>query len=196
MDAAAQKLHLRQSIKERLKHLPTHERTAESRTLCKALLHALPQTPLVISTYLPTASEADVTDALKALLEQGCTLYGPSTVGQGFEFRQFQSMDELIAGRFDIREPLRSNPELRLEDVDYVFVPGVGFDRQGHRLGRGNGGYDRWLAKLRAVNTKAKVWGIAFESQLTADVPVEAHDQIMDGICTARGLIELQHPRV
>jgi len=99
-------------------------------------------------------------------------------------------MEELIPGRFDIREPLRSNPELKLEDVDYVFVPGVGFDRNGHRLGRGNGGYDRWLAKLRAVNPNVKVWGIAFEFQLTDSVPIEAHDQIMDGIFTARGLIE------
>jgi 5-formyltetrahydrofolate cyclo-ligase len=194
MDAITQKQHLRESIKERLKHLPMNERTAESRTLCKELLHALPKTPLIISTYLPTPNEADVTDALKALLEQGCKLYGPSSVGQGFEFRRFHSMSELIPGRFDIREPLRSNPELRLEDVDYVFVPGVGFDRQGHRLGRGNGGYDRWLQKLRAVNTKVKVWGIAFEFQLTDSVPVEAHDQIMDGVFTARGLIEKPRP--
>lgn len=194
MDPSAQKQHLRESIKERLKHLPMNERVAESRTLCKELLHALPKTPLVISTYLPTPNEADVTDALKALLAQGCQLYGPSSVGQGFEFRQFQSMDELIPGRFDIREPLRSNPELKLEDVDYVFVPGVGFDRKGRRLGRGNGGYDRWLQKLRAVNSKVKVWGIAFEFQLTDDVPVEAHDQIMDGVFTARGLIETPRP--
>jgi len=190
MDFAAQKDHLRQSIKERLKHLAPNERVAESRTLCKELLHALPKTPFVLSTYLPTPNEADVTDALNALFGQGCGIFGPSTVGQGFEFRQFHSMDELVTGRFDIREPLRSNPELKLEDVDYVFVPGLGFDRAGHRLGRGNGGYDRWLAKLRAVNTKAKVWGIAFECQLTADVPVEPHDQIMDGVFTARGLIE------
>lgn len=194
MDLAANKQHLRESIKERLKHLPTNERVAESRTLCKELLHALPNTPLVISTYLPTPNEADVTDALKALLDRGCTLYGPSSVGQGFEFRQFRSMDELIPGRFGIREPLRSNPELKLEDVDYVFVPGVGFDRRGHRLGRGNGGYDRWLQKLRAANAKAKVWGIAFESQLTAEVPTEPHDQIMDGVFTARGLIEVPRP--
>lgn len=194
MDFAAQKQHLRESIKERLKHLPANERTAESRTLCKELIHALPKTKLVISTYLPTANEADVTDALKVLLERGCELYGPSSAGQGFDFRQFRSMDELVTGRFDIREPLRSNPLLKLEDVDYVFVPGVGFDRQGHRLGRGNGGYDRWLQKLRAVNAKAKVWGIAFESQLTADVPTEPHDQVMDGIFTARGLIETPRP--
>lgn len=190
MDFAAQKDHLRQSIKERLKHLTPNERVAESRTLCKELLHALPKTPFVLSTYLPTPNEADVTDAIKAMLAQGCGVYGPSTVGQGFEFRQFASMDELVTGRFDIREPLRSNQELKLEDVDYVFVPGLGFDRAGHRLGRGNGGYDRWLAKLRAVNTKAKVWGIAFECQLTAEVPTEPHDQTMDGVFTARGLIE------
>ncbi len=194
MDPSAQKQHLRESIKERLKHLPANERAAESRTLCKELLHALPKTPFVLSTYLPTANEADVTDAVKALLDQGCDVYGPSSAGQGFEFRQFRSMDDLVTGRFDIREPLRSSPLMRLEDVAYVFVPGVGFDRKGRRLGRGNGGYDRWLAKLRAVNPNVKVWGIAYESQLTADVPVEPHDQIMDGVFTARGLIETPRP--
>lgn len=190
MDFPEEKEHLRRSIRERLKHLSPSERDAESRTLCKEMLHALPNTPFVCATFLPTANEADVTYLLEKLLEQGCTLYGPSSVGQGFEFRQFHALEELITGRFDIREPLRTNALMPLEDVDYVFVPGVGFDRKGHRLGRGNGGYDRWLEKLRAVNTKAKVWGVAFEFQLTADVPSEPHDQQMDGVFTARGLLE------
>lgn len=188
MDLPEAKDHLRRSIRERMAHLSAGERDAESRTLCKEMAHALPEGTFRCATYLPTANEANVDYLLERLLERGCALYAPSSVGQGFEFRRFHAMDELIKGRFDIREPLRSNELLALENVDYVFVPGVGFDRAGGRLGRGNGGYDRWLEKLRAANPKATVWGIAFESQLTAEVPREAHDQTMDGIFTARGL--------
>lgn len=194
MDLPAHKEHLRRSVRERLKHLAAAERDAESRTLCKEMLRALPEKTLVVSTYLPTPNEADVTYLLEKLLARGCNVCGPSSVGQGFEFRRFHALDELIAGRFGIREPLRSNELMKLEDVDYVFVPGVAFDRRGYRLGRGNGGYDRWLAQLRAVNKKAVVWGIAFEFQLTDSVPTEAHDQRMDGVFTARGLITPPRP--
>ncbi len=68
-----------------------------------------------------------------------------------------------------------------------VLVPGRAFDAKGARLGRGNGGYDKWIAQERSRNAPYQYWGVAFECQVVDEVPVEAHDQKLDAVVTARG---------
>jgi len=72
--------------------------------------------------------------------------------------------------------------------LDLVIVPGVAFDRKGHRLGFGAGYYDRFLPKLRPGVKKIAV---AFEVQLVDSVPAEEHDIRMDAILTEEQLISL-----
>ena len=64
--------------------------------------------------------------------------------------------------------------------VDLAIVPAVGVDRNGNRLGRGGGYYDRWLGrhKCRAA------WVVALDCQLLDAVPAEPHDALMDGVFT------------
>ena len=54
-----------------------------------------------------------------------------------------------------------------------MVVPGLAFDQQHHRLGRGAGYYDRFLSTL--PETAATV-GLAFDFQLTESLPTQAHD--------------------
>lgn len=56
-------------------------------------------------------------------------------------------------------------------DVDLFIVPGVAFDRQGHRLGRGGGHYDRLLA-----NVSVPVIGLAYTCQIVSRLPQEKYD--------------------
>jgi 5-formyltetrahydrofolate cyclo-ligase len=65
-----------------------------------------------------------------------------------------QSMDELVIGKWKILEPPRerwgeAGKDLEPEEMDLVIVPGVGFSRQGGRMGNGQGYYDRLLARVR-----------------------------------------------
>ena len=62
-----------------------------------------------------------------------------------------------------------------------VVTPGLGFDRNGNRLGRGGGYYDRFFAHGRL---KACKCGFAFAEQLIDSVPVTDHDQPMDMLIT------------
>ena len=62
---------------------------------------------------------------------------------------------------------------------DWFFVPGVGFDLNGGRLGRGKGFYDRYLENSKAVKI-----GLAWSGQLIEEIPVESHDCHMDFIIT------------
>jgi len=84
------------------------------------------------------------------------------------------SMEGVHKGAYGMVEPpLDPNKALALKDIDAVVVPGLAFDRQNNRLGRGAGYYDRFLSTLpKHVSTV----GLAFDFQLTESLPVEAHD--------------------
>ena len=62
----------------------------------------------------------------------------------------------------------------------WPWCPAWAFDRQGNRLGRGKGYYDRLLPHLP---TAYKI-GICFPYQLVNDIPTDAHDIRMDEIIT------------
>jgi 5-formyltetrahydrofolate cyclo-ligase len=65
-----------------------------------------------------------------------------------------------------------------------VAAPGLAFDRNGNRLGRGKGYYDRFLARTRSVAESVTVIGICLSEQVVDAVPHEDHDQPLDGVVT------------
>ncbi len=90
------------------------------------------------------------------------------------------SMEDVHKGTYGINEPL-SNPDkaLAVKDLDAVVVPGLAFDKQYNRLGRGAGYYDRFLSTLpKSVITV----GLAFDFQLTESLPTEAHDMRLNQV--------------
>ncbi len=180
---------VRERIKERALRFTPKERDAESRSICRRIMENLPEGPQTICAYWPMPSEVDIAPLVTDLLEKGHTVFLPCFTRAFFEFRQIESVDDLVTGKFGLKEPPASAPILDLHTVSIVLLPAIGFDRTGNRLGRGNGGYDRWLADLKKVNPTALLWGIAFEHQLTDSVPTETHDQKVDTIMTAHMMI-------
>lgn len=69
--------------------------------------------------------------------------------------------------------------------IDAIIVPGIAFDRHGHRLGRGKGFYDRYLRGVQ----RAALIGAAFCEQIVEAVPVEAHDVAMHSLASADGVV-------
>jgi 5-formyltetrahydrofolate cyclo-ligase len=67
-----------------------------------------------------------------------------------------------------------------------VAAPGLAFDRQGNRLGRGKGYYDRFLIRSRAEARAITVLGVCLSEQIVDTVPHESHDQPLDGLVTER----------
>lgn len=100
------------------------------------------------------------------------------------------SMDELVAGTWNILEPPKhrwgeSGKEVSVKTLDLIMVPGVAFDRLGGRLGNGQGYYDKLLNQVRADTT---LIGVGFECQLFDKIPMQAHDIYLDGILTDQSL--------
>lgn len=97
-----------------------------------------------------------------------------------------QSVDELIIGKWKILEPPRDRwgepgKEVAPEEIDLVIVPGVGFSRQGGRLGNGQGYYDRLLERVRP---DCPLIGLCYECQLFDNLIVGPHDVFMDKVVT------------
>ncbi len=103
----------------------------------------------------------------------------PVVQGDGLLLRQYTGTNALATGRYGIGEPVGTD-FTDYAAIDLVIVPGVAFDRQGNRLGRGKGYYDRLLPRL----TQARKLGICFPYQLVNDIPTDAHDIRMDEIIT------------
>jgi 5-formyltetrahydrofolate cyclo-ligase len=81
---------------------------------------------------------------------------------------------DLERQHFGIYQPRQGHArEVPLHDIDLVVVPGVAFDKNNVRLGRGHGYYDKFLSGL-PEDTKAI--GLAFDFQVVEHLPKDSHD--------------------
>lgn len=101
----------------------------------------------------------------------------PCVDGDDLRLRRYTGPDCLVAGeQFGIGEPAGSPEYTDLASIDLIIVPGVAFDRQCNRMGRGRGFYDR-LLKLTPNALKV---GVAFDFQLLERIPTEPFDVKMN----------------
>ena len=120
------------------------------------------------------------------MLKQGKRVVIPVTQPRTKRLRLSEVRDpktELVRGQHGVHEPRAcAIRPVRLRDVELVLVPGVGFDRRGHRLGHGHGYFDRFLARLPQDTPTV---GLAYRFQLLDRLPTAAHDHAVRQILTA-----------
>ncbi len=104
----------------------------------------------------------------------------PVVKGDDLELRLYTGDDRLTEGAFHIDEPT-GTAFTDYAAIDLAVIPGVAFDRQGNRLGRGKGYYDRLLPR---IPTAYKL-GLCFPFQVLNQIPAEAHDIPMDEVLIA-----------
>ena len=95
------------------------------------------------------------------------------------------SIKDLSIGIHNIMEPLASCPEIGMNQLDLVIVPGVAFDHNGGRLGRGGGYYDQFLKGMNAT-----FCGVCFREQVTDKTPQELHDIKMNIVMSPDGKVD------
>lgn len=168
------KAELRAAAKTELGRMTDSARAKASARLCHRLMN---ETAPSLGIYLPLPDEPDLTEAYRMLLEQGRSLaMAYPSDGPHWSFHQIERLKIETRDRYGIPYP-QAGPEVRPDDLDMILVPGVAFTREGKRLGRGKGIYDRLLA-----GTTARKIGICFECQLVDDLPLEATDVRMDEV--------------
>jgi len=117
-------------------------------------------------------------DALQAGKRVACPRVEPGS--EHLDHYEIHALDDLVESPRGLWEPdpARSDP-LDPKAIDLVLVPGLAFDREGHRLGFGAGYYDRFLARAGAPAV-----GLAFSLQIVGSVPHSARDVPVDWIVT------------
>jgi 5-formyltetrahydrofolate cyclo-ligase len=189
---------LRASLRAKRRGIAAAARARAARLIARHADHALKlHRGQRIGIYAATAEELDTSRLIALARRRGCRVYLPRIDRRSrVRTMRFVQLSEnalrraLRSNRFGIGEP--DGTELasaRLLDV--VFLPLVGFDRRGTRLGMGGGYYDRAFAfrRLRAVWRAPLLVGIAYALQEVERIAPAAHDVPLDLVITERGVI-------
>ena len=144
--------------------------------------------PRTVATYRATGSEIDPRPLAEWMIAQGLRLALPVVAQRDAPLLFREGADG--PPTFDalgLPVPPPHAPTLR---PDLIFLPLLGFDRAGARLGQGGGYYDRTLAALRAEGPPVRAIGLAFAGQEVPHVPTDALDQSLDGVLTETGYLD------
>lgn len=122
-----------------------------------------------VALYASLRPEFSTVSLANAAWLAGKQVWFPKVDGPRLRWGLARNWDDLEPGAYGIREPRATHD---VPPVDLVVVPGVAFQRDGLRLGRGGGYYDRFLA-----DTRIATWAPVFSCQILEQIPAEAHDQ-------------------
>jgi 5-formyltetrahydrofolate cyclo-ligase len=175
---------LRAEARAFLRALPPAERAAAQARIAERVWD-VPEVAAARTLLLYASLPEEVaTDELAAeARRRGITLVYPRCLPQGLmTLHAVDTADALRPGRFGIREPdAEACPVREVGEIDAALVPGLAWDRAGHRLGRGGGYYDRLLAH---PDWRGFRCGLFFAAQEIPSVPHEPWDIRLDAIVT------------
>lgn len=137
----------------------------------------------VISVYLSAFDEVATDELIREALARGVVVCAPVTrvAPRRMEMRRVVRLEELVVGRYGLREPAENSPLIDPGEQRAIVVPGLAFTAGGDRLGYGGGYYDRYLTGKSA---ECVLIGLAYDDQVVPSLPVEPWDVRMDWIVT------------
>lgn len=145
-----------------------------------------------ILTYISFKNEVDTINIIRGLLikKEKNVLVPYVDKDKLIQISRINSFDDLEPKTFGILEPKEDKiKNFDINELDLVIVPGIAFDKNGHRIGYGYGYYDRLLGKLGKNTTKI---GLCYDFQLIDKIPEEKHDVPMDIVITEERVIKVQ----
>lgn len=181
---------LRSRLRQIRRNLTATEVTEKSRRIGEHLRAFTPfQQARTLVLYSADENEVQTEAIWWAAVAQGRTVYYPRATADHaeLEFIRRSVSNPLVPGAFGILTPTGNESLVDLQETDIVLTPGVGFDRQGHRLGRGRGYYDR---AFRGVLAGALRVALAYECQIVPCIPTDPRDEAVQYVITEIGIID------
>lgn len=170
------KKQLRSIIREKKRAMTQEEIREKSRILMEKLLKTkLYQKAQTVYGYLSYNQEVQTLPILAKALEEGKRVAVPKVYGEEMRFLYLEDLSQVAPGFGGIPEPIADSPVAE-DPYALVLMPGLAFDREGHRIGYGGGFYDRFLAKEPEHPTVA----LCYEFQMVENLPVESFDVPVD----------------
>ena len=170
---------LRSAMMAQRQTLANDARRDMSDAICARVLELLFGTPRV-ALYAAIRNEVDVGGLDAALRRAGSAIAYPRVDGPGLTFHEV-ALDALVpSGKFKIPEPRPDAPIVMPEQLDALVIPGLAFDRSGHRIGYGAGFYDALLKRA----PQARRIGVCYDFQLVESVPHGPTDEQVHVVVT------------
>ncbi len=187
-----QKHHLRKQMLAKIVALTNDELRRRSKNVeAKLSSLSLYKDAEIVMFYHPLEGEVDIKEIIrKAIAFKKVCLPVVDLAKKALRIFQINDLDsELVKGTFGIKEPNKEKAkELEINEINAVIVPGLAFDYQKNRLGRGGGFYDRLFKKL--PNSTKKL-GVAFDFQILKSLPTNLFkDEKVDSVITESTIIE------
>ena len=140
-----------------------------------------------VGSFMSIRSEISTNQLNKAILDIKKKLAFPSIEknSETLIFKKTNSLKNFKLGKFNIPEPKNDNKEIIPQ---LFFVPCLGFDLKGYRIGYGGGFYDKTFEKLNKLNLLFYTVGFAYDDQKQNELPIEKFDYKLDFVLTEKQL--------
>ena len=176
-----EKRDIRRQVRERFKTLSEEQKRLKSSDVIEQLRQFFAQRQVsVVALFSPLPDEVQIGEFVEEMASKGdFRVVLPRVIDDGsnskMEFFDYRT-NSMQVGSYGILEPQSGEP-CDVSEIDVMIVPGVAFGRDGARLGRGKGFYDRYLARK---GFRAECVGVCLDFQLFDTLPMEPHDRVMD----------------
>lgn len=187
MNGMNSKVEVRKLLHEMLAGLTPVQRHEKSVAACNEVIHSAEfAAARVVMLFLSSPTEIDTAPLALKAWQEGKSVAVPKVSWNQRRMLpvEITSLATGITNTGPVREPIGGKP-ITLDLIDLVIVPGVGFTPTGHRIGRGMGFYDRFLAQPDFLGVSC---GLGFEEQIVQELPVLDHDMPLSMLATDRGI--------
>ena len=170
------KVELRSKIRAQKRAMSEEEIISKSHRLCEKFLQCdAYKNAKTVYGYLPYNQEVRTWELLQKAMEEGKRVAVPKVYGEEMRFIYITDFSQVSDGYCKIPEPIGDEPIAEDKDA-LVLMPGLAFDREGHRIGYGGGFYDRFLSAEPSHPTVA----LCYDFQLVEELPTEEFDIPVD----------------
>ena len=175
------KKELRRYIREKKRAMTETEIEEKSRRLGELFLATEAyRNADTIYGYLPYNQEVRTVPMLEQALRDGKRVAVPKCYGDEMRFIYLTDLTRVEKGYAGIPEPVEDGPVAH-DRTALVLMPGLAFDREGHRIGYGGGFYDKYLSAEPGHPTLA----LCYDFQMLPELETEEYDIPVDSVLWA-----------
>ena len=176
-----EKRRVRRELKDTAARFSERYVAEASRAVCDKVLQSNEfREAAVLFGYLSFHNEVSVDAVLEEALRLGKIVAVPWIISQHeMQAARLETLQDLPLDRYGIRTVPEPAKIILPESIDLVLVPGAGFTKMGHRMGRGAGYYDRFLAYAKGFRL-----GITCDRLLREEIPVDEYDRPVEALVT------------
>jgi len=191
IDYKSLKKDFRKFIKNQIMVMSPETVQAHSLSIQLNLIHFLKnndfinqQKSQIWGSYQALGTEPQVNfEVIETVLEPHLQIAYPLTQDDTLQF--YSNVEQWRVSSLCVREPVVGQ-KIEIKDIAGLIIPGLAFNKSGHRLGRGMGYYDKSFQKFQGPKI-----GLCYEINFLNNVPYESHDLCMDYVITEKQVYKI-----